>query len=132
MSLSDPLADALTMIRNASRVKKERVDLRASKMMTEILKILRQEKFIYDYRLIEDKKQGILRVYLKKESEPLRRITRIMRVSRPGLRIYAKKDTMPTVLSGLGVCVVSTPEGVMTGDQAKKRSVGGEVLMKIW
>ena len=132
MSLSDPLADALTTIRNASRVKKERVDLRASKMMTEILKILRQEKFIYDYRLIEDKKQGILRVYLKKEAEPLRRITRIMRVSRPGLRIYAKKNTMPTVLSGLGVCVVSTPEGIMTGDQAKKRSVGGEVLMKIW
>lgn len=132
MSLSDPLADALTMIRNASRAKKERVDLRASKMTTEILKILRQEKFIYDYRLIEDKKQGILRVYLKKESEPLRRITRIMRVSRPGLRIYAKKDTMPVVLSGLGVCVVSTPEGIMTGEQAKRRSVGGEVLMKIW
>ena len=132
MSLSDPLADALTMIRNATRAKKERVDLRASKLTTEILKILRQEKFIYDYRLIEDKKQGILRVYLKKEAEPLRRITRIVRVSRPGLRIYAKKNTMPTVLSGLGVCVVSTPEGVMTGDQAKKRSVGGEVLLKIW
>ena len=91
MSLSDPLADALTMIRNATRAKKERVDLRASKLTTEILKILRQEKFIYDYRLIEDKKQGILRVYLKKEAEPLRRITRIVRVSRPGLRIYAKR-----------------------------------------
>jgi len=132
MSLSDPIADALTAIRNAARVKKERVDLRASRLVTEVLKILRQAKFIYDYRLIEDKKQGILRVYLTKPNESLRRITKIMRVSRPGLRIYKKKNDIPDVLGGLGICVLSTPEGVLSGDDAKRRGVGGEVLLKIW
>lgn len=132
MALTDPIADALTTIRNANRIKRERVDLKASALMTEILKVLRQEKFIYDFRLIEDKKQGVLRVYLKKDSERIRKITRIVRVSRPGLRIYTKSDTIPTVLNGLGVCVLSTPQGILSGEQAKKRSVGGEVLLKIW
>jgi small subunit ribosomal protein S8 len=132
MSLSDPIGDALTCIRNASRARKERVDLKASNLTEEILKILRREKFIHDYRRIEDKKQGVLRVYLKKTGEPVRKITRIVRVSRPGLRIYTKKDMIPTVLSGLGICVLSTPEGVLSGEEAKKRSVGGEVLCKVW
>ena len=132
MSLTDPIADALTMIRNAARVNKEKVDLRASGLMAEILKILKQQRFIYDFRMIEDKKQGVLRVYLKKTGESLRRISKIQRVSRPGLRIYAKKDRIPVVLNGLGVCVVSTPEGVLTGEQAKRRNMGGEVLLKIW
>ena len=132
MALTDPISDALTSLRNASRVKKERVDLRASRVLTEILKILRQAKFIFDYRLIEDKKQGILRVYLTKPNESLRRITKIVRVSRPGLRIYKKKDGIPNVLNGLGVCVLSTPEGVLSGEEAKRRGVGGEVLLKIW
>ena len=132
MALSDPIADALTAIRNANKAKKERVDLRASFLLTEILKILRQEKFIYDYRLIEDKKQGILRVYLRKASAPLRRISSLVRVSRPGLRVYAKTSAIPTVLNGLGISILSTPEGVLSGDEAKKRSVGGEVLMKVW
>ena len=102
-------------------------------MVTSILKILRQEKFIFDYRLIEDKKQGILRVYLSKENElPARRINRIVRVSKPGLRIYTKKDSIPTVLNGLGVCIVSTPEGLLSGEQAKRRGVGGEVICKVW
>ena len=132
MSLNDPIGDALTCIRNAARAHKERVDLKASKLTEEILKILRRERFIHDYRRIEDKKQGLLRVYLKKAGEPLRKISKIIRVSRPGLRIYAKKDTIPTVLSGLGLCVLSTPAGVLSGDEAKKRSVGGEVLCKVW
>ena len=132
MSLSDPIGDALTSIRNASRARKERVDLKASGLTEEILKILRRERFIFDYRRIDDKKQGILRVYLKKTGEPMRKISRIIRVSRPGLRIYAKKDTIPTVLSGLGLCVLSTPAGVPSGEEAKKRSVGGEVLCKVW
>ena len=132
MSLSDPIADALTAIRNANKAKKERVDLRASHLLTEILKILRQEKFIYDTRLIEDKKQGILRVYLRKTGAPLRRISSLVRVSRPGLRVYAKKDGIPTVLNGLGVSILSTPEGVLSGADAKKRSIGGEVLLKVW
>ena len=132
MSLSDPIGDALTCIRNASRARKERVDLKASNLTEQILKILRREKFISDYRRIDDKKQGVIRVYLKKAGEPVRKITRIMRVSRPGLRIYTKKDSIPTVLSGLGICVLSTPEGVLSGEEAKKRSVGGEVLCKVW
>ncbi len=132
MSLNDPIGDALTCIRNASRAHKERVDLKASKLIEAILTVLRRERFIYDFRRIEDKKQGILRVYLKKTGEPTRKISKLVRVSRPGLRIYAKKDMIPTVLSGLGVCVLSTPAGVITGEEAKKRSVGGEVLCKVW
>ena len=132
MALCDPIGDALTCIRNANRVKKERVDLRGSKLMEQILKILKGERFIYDYRRIEDKKQGVLRVYLKKSNEPVRKFTKIQRVSRPGLRIYAKKDAIPTVLSGLGICVLSTPAGVLSGEQAKHRSMGGEVLLKVW
>ena len=132
MSLSDPLADALTSIRNANRIRRERVDLKASSLLHDVLKVLRQEKFIYDYRLIHDKKQGVLRVYLKKADEPVRKITKIIRVSRPGLRRYTKKAGIPVVLNGLGICVLSTPQGVLSGEQAKKRSVGGEVLLKIW
>ncbi|MGH7198494.1 MAG: 30S ribosomal protein S8 [Candidatus Omnitrophota bacterium] len=132
MSLSDPIGDALTMIRNANKAKKERVDIRASQLTTEILKVLRQERYIFDYRLIEDKKQGLLRVYLRKENENVRKISRIMRVSRPGLRIYTKKSEIPIVLNGLGICILSTPQGVLTGDTAKKRGVGGEVLAKVW
>ena len=132
MALTDPIADGLTVIRNGNRVQKERVDVKSSFLMTEILKILRQEKYIYDYRLIEDKKQGILRVYLRKASEPLRTIAKVMRVSKPGLRIYAKKDKIPTVLNGLGICILSTPQGIMTGEEAKRRGIGGEVLAKVW
>ena len=132
MSLSDPIGDALTTIRNANRAKKERVDLKGSKLLEEIIKILRRERFVFDYRRIEDKTQGVLRVYLKKSNEPIRKFSKIVRVSRPGLRIYAKKDTIPTVLSGLGVCVLSTPAGVLSGEEAKKKSVGGEVLLKVW
>ena len=132
MSLSDPLSDALTMIRNANRAKKERVDVRASRLTEDVLKILKREKFIHDYRAIEDKKQGILRVYLSKSTEPTRRMTRIVRVSRPGLRVYAKRDAIPTVLNGLGICILSTPQGVLDGEAAKKHGVGGEVLCKVW
>ncbi len=132
MSITDPIADGLTMIRNATKARKERVDLRASFLMAEVLKILRREKFIYDFRLIEDKKQGLLRVYLKKADEPVRRMTRIMKISKPGLRIYTKNNRIPTVLNGLGICILSTPQGVMTGDDAKRKGVGGEVLAKVW
>lgn len=132
MAITDPIADALTSIRNANRIKRERVDVRASLITAEILKILRREKFIFDYRLIEDKKQGILRVYLSKANEPTRRIVKIMRASKPGLRLYTKKDQIPTVLNGFGICILSTPQGVMTGEDAKKRGVGGELLCKVW
>lgn len=132
MSLSDSIGDALTCIRNANRVKKERVDIKASKMMTEVLKVLRSERYIHDFRSIDDKKQGILRIYLKKTNEPTRKINRVMRVSRPGLRVYTQVNEIPTVLNGLGICIISTPQGVMSGEQAKKKNVGGEVLAKVW
>ncbi|MCG3176424.1 MAG: 30S ribosomal protein S8 [Candidatus Omnitrophica bacterium] len=132
MAISDPIADALTVIRNANRINRERVDIKASKLLTEILRVLRQERFIHDYRFIDDKKQGVLRVYLKKINEPTRKINRIQRVSRPGLRVYRKTNEIPVVLNGLGVCVLSTSQGILTGEQAKKRLVGGEVLLKVW
>jgi small subunit ribosomal protein S8 len=132
MAVTDPIADGLTALRNANRVHQERVDLKASYVMTEVVKILRQEKFVHDYRLIEDKKQGVLRVYLKNPNERLRKITKIVRVSKPGLRIYTKKTGIPTVLNGYGVCILSTPQGILSGEDAKKRGVGGEVLAKIW
>jgi len=132
MSLSDSIGDALTCIRNANRVKKERVDIKASKILAEVLKVLRQQRFIYDFRLIDDKKQGILRIYLRKTNESLRKINRIVRVSRPGLRIYTQKSEIPTVLNGLGICILSTPQGILSGDDAKKRNVGGEVIAKVW
>lgn len=122
----------MTVIRNANRVKKDRADIKASRLLGEILKVLKNEKFIYDFRLIEDKKQGVLRVYLRKGSEPARRITRLQRVSRPGLRIYKQKDTIPNVLNGLGICILSTPQGILTGQEAKRRGVGGELLVKVW
>ncbi len=132
MSLQDSVSDGLTVIRNATRSKKERVDIKCSKLMSEILKILKRERFIYDYRLIEDKKQGVLRVYLKKEAEPVRKISQIMKISKPGLRIYAPKNRIPRVLNGLGICILSTSQGILTGDDAKRRGVGGEVLAKVW
>lgn len=133
MSLSDPISDAMTVIRNANRVKKDRADIKASHLLGEILKVLKSERFIYDFRLIEDKKQGVLRVYLRKgTAEPARRITRLQRVSRPGLRIYKQKDSIPNVLNGLGICILSTPQGILTGQEAKRRGVGGELLVKVW
>ena len=132
MAITDPIADGLTVIRNANRTHKVKVELKASSLMMDILKILRQEKYIYDYRRIEDNKQGLLRVYLKKANERTRKIRKIVRISKPGLRVYTKKEHIPTVLNGLGICVLSTPEGVLTGEEAKNRGVGGEVLLKVW
>ena len=131
MSLSDSIGDALTCIRNANRVKKERVDIKASKALVEILKVLRQEHFIHDYRLIDDKKQGILRVYLRKMNESMRKINKIVRISRPGLRRYTQKSEIPVVLNGLGICILSTPQGILSGEEARKNNVGGEVIAKV-
>lgn len=132
MAITDPVADGLTILRNANHAKKDKAEIKASKLLADILKILKEEKFIYDFRRIEDNKQGLLRVYLKKTNERMRKITKIMRVSKPGLRVYAQKDSIPTVLNGFGICILSTPQGVLTGEQAKMRGVGGEVLLKVW
>jgi len=132
MSMTDPIADMLTRIRNANQALLERVDMPASRFKVEIAKVLKAEGFIRTYRMLDDNKQGILRVYLRFGPGHERIIRGIRRVSRPGLRVYRKAPKLPRVLSGLGVAIVSTSQGVMTGKSARERSLGGEVLCYIW
>ena len=132
MSMTDPIADMLTRIRNANQALLERVNIPASRHKVEIAKVLKAEGFIRTYRMLDDTKQGVLRVYLRFGPGHERIIRGIRRVSRPGLRVYRKAPNLPRVMSGLGVAIVSTPQGVMTGKSARKRSLGGEVLCYIW
>ena len=132
MAVTDPIADALTIIRNASKAKKEAAKLRNSKLLEEILKILKKESFISNYKLIKDSKQGILRVYFSYEKNGTPAIAGIKRISKPGLRIYKKFDELPKVYGGLGVAVISTSKGLMTDGQAREGKVGGEVLCYVW
>lgn len=131
MSVTDPVADLLTRIRNACRAKHRRLDVPASKMKSSIVKILLDQKYISSYAVLTDGKQGILRINLKyKDGQPV--IRGIRRVSRPGLRTYRGKDALPRVLGGMGIVIVTTSKGVMTGSQAKKENIGGEVLAYVW
>jgi small subunit ribosomal protein S8 len=130
--MTDPIADMLTRIRNANQALLEKVDIPASRHKVEIARVLKAEGFIRAYKLIDDNKQGILRVYLKFGPGNERIIQGLRRVSRPGLRVYRKAAQIPNVMSGLGVAIVSTPEGVMTGTAARQRSLGGEVLCYVW
>lgn len=132
MSLSDPIANMLTVIRNGIMSKKIKVDVPFSNLSQEILNILKRERYIKDFKLIEDKKQGILRVYLKytKTGEPV--IKGIKRISRPGLRTYTDKDNLPNVLGGIGMAILTTSRGVVTNVQAKEMQTGGEVLCYVW
>ena len=132
MAMTDPIADMLTRIRNANQALLEKVDMPASRFKVEIAKTLKAEGFIRAYKLIDDNKQGVLRVYLKFGPGNERVILGLRRVSRPGLRVYRKAAQIPRVLSGLGVAIVSTSQGVMTGKQARQRSLGGEVLCTVW
>ncbi|HEX9748697.1 MAG TPA: 30S ribosomal protein S8 [Methylomirabilota bacterium] len=128
---SDPIADFLTRIRNASRAEHEKVDIPSSKLKLRMAEILKDEGFIKNFRIIEDNKQGTLRVYLKYVgSEKI--ISGIVRVSRPGRRIYVTKDKIPTILGGMGVAILSTSAGVMTDRQVRKQHLGGEVLAYVW
>ncbi len=128
---SDPIADFLTRIRNASRAEHEKVDIPSSKLKLRMAEILKDEGFIKNFRVIEDNKQGMLRVYLKYAgSEKI--ISGIVRVSRPGRRIYVTKDKIPTILGGMGVAILSTSAGVMTDRQVRKQHLGGEVLAYVW
>jgi len=131
MSLTDPIADMLTRIRNAVRVFKPRVDVRGSKMCAGIARVLKEEGFIEDFRVIEDNKQGIVRLYLKYGplGEPI--INNIKRESRPGLRLYKPVGELPRVLNGLGIAVVSTSQGIMSDRQCRKANVGGELLATV-
>ncbi|MBO8157481.1 MAG: 30S ribosomal protein S8 [Bacillaceae bacterium] len=132
MTMTDPIADMLTRIRNANMVRHEKLEVPASKLKKEIAEILKREGFIRDYEYIEDSKQGILRIFLKYGPNNERVITGLKRISKPGLRVYAKADELPRVLNGLGIAVVSTSKGVLTDKEARQQAVGGEVLAYIW
>lgn len=131
MSLSDPIADYLARIRNAISAKHEKVDIPASRLKLEITKILKEEGFIQNFKVQEDNKQGVIRIFLKyTEGTPV--ITGLKQVSKPGRRMYATKDAVPKVIGGLGVSIVSTSKGIMTGEQSRKNGIGGEILCEVW
>lgn len=132
MAMTDPIADMLTRIRNANQALLEKVDIPSSRLKVEIAKTLKAEGFIRAFKLIDDNKQGVLRVYLKFGPGNERVILGLRRVSRPGLRVYRKSRQIPSVISGVGVSIVSTPRGLMSGKQARERSLGGEVLFYVW
>lgn len=132
MSLTDPIANMLTIVRNGTTSSKIKVDVPFSKLSQEILNILKREKFIKDFKFIDDKKQGILRVYLKYTKTGASAIKGLKRISRPGLRNYVKKDRIPSVFQGLGIAILSTSRGVVTDVQAKEMQAGGEILCHVW
>ncbi|MGL5973243.1 MAG: 30S ribosomal protein S8 [Oscillospiraceae bacterium] len=132
MNITDTIADLLTRIRNASSAKHDTVDIPASNMKKAIVEILVQEGFVKSYQVIEDNKQGIIRVTLKYNENREQVIKGLRRVSKPGLRIYTNCENMPKVMKGLGVAVISTSKGIMTDKQARKDKVGGEVLAFVW
>lgn len=132
MQITDPIADLLTRIRNASSSKHETVDVPASNIKKSIVDILNNEGYIKGYQVIEDGKQGVIRITLKYGSNNEKVISGLKRVSKPGLRFYAGADEMPKVLKGLGIAIVSTSKGIMTDKEARKQNVGGEVLAFVW
>ncbi len=132
MSLTDPIANMLTVIRNGIMSKKIKVDVPFSKISQEILGILKREKFIKDFKFMENEQQGLLRVYIKYTKSGPAAIKGIKRISRPGLRRYVKRDRLPRVLGGLGIAVLSTSRGIVTDLQAREMQTGGEVLCYVW
>ena len=132
MQISDVIADMLTRIRNANSAKHESVDVPASNMKKAIADILKEEGYIANYQIVEDGKQGIIRITLKYGRGKQRVIQGLRRVSKPGLRIYSNCEDMPKVMNGLGIAIVSTSKGIMTDKQARKENVGGEVLAFVW
>jgi small subunit ribosomal protein S8 len=132
MVMTDPIADMLTRIRNANMVGHEQVELPASNMKRSIANILKEEGFIRDAEFIPDNKQGILRIFLKYGPNNERVITGLKRISKPGLRVYAKHNEIPRVLGGLGIAILSTSQGVMTDKQARRSGIGGEVICYVW
>jgi len=132
MSMTDPIADMLTRVRNANSAFKETVSMPSSRKIVEIARILKEEGYISGYRVIESEPQDTLEITLKYGARKERTITGLRRISKPGLRVYAKKDELPRVLGGLGVAVISTSSGVMADRDARKAGVGGEVIAYIW
>ena len=132
MTMTDPIADMLTRIRNANVVKHETVDVPASNMKKELARILLEEGFIRGYDVIEDGKQGIIRIQLKYGQTGERVIQGIKRISKPGMRVYTNAYEIPKVLNGLGISIISTSKGILTDKQARKENVGGEVICYVW
>ncbi|MDI3328221.1 MAG: 30S ribosomal protein S8 [Alicyclobacillaceae bacterium] len=132
MVMTDPIADMLTRIRNANLVGHEKVEIPASNVKRAIANILKEEGFIRDAEFIPDNKQGIIRVFLKYGPNNERVITGLKRISKPGRRVYAKKDEVPRVLGGLGIAILSTSKGIMTDKEARRNGVGGEVICYVW
>ncbi|MDD2518305.1 MAG: 30S ribosomal protein S8 [Bacilli bacterium] len=132
MVVNDPIADMLTRIRNANQMRYKEVEVPASKIKLEIARILKEEGFISDYQIKENNIQNIIVLNLKYGQNKERVITGLKRISKPGLRVYAKSTDLPKVLSGLGIAIISTSSGVVTDKQAREKSLGGEVLAYIW
>ena len=132
MAMTDPIADMITRIRNGVRAKLNRVDVPSSKLKVEIVRILKDEGFVTGYKVLEDKKQNTIRIVLRYGPGMERVITDLQRVSRPGCRIYCGKDEIPKVYGGLGINILSTSRGVMTGRRAAREGVGGEILFNVW
>ena len=131
MSLSDPIADMLTRIRNGSRVNKPQVEIKASKVCEGVARVLKEEGYITDYDRIDDTKQGLLRIFLKYSNEGVPAISELKRSSKPGRRVYSSMDDMPEVLGGLGIVIVSTSKGVMSDRNCRKENVGGEMICTV-
>ncbi|MEK4231124.1 30S ribosomal protein S8 [Solibacillus sp. FSL H8-0538] len=132
MTMTDPIADMLTRIRNANMVRHEKLEVPASNVKKEIAEILKREGFVRDVEYVEDNKQGIIRIFLKYGKENERVITGLKRISKPGLRVYAKTNEVPKVLNGLGIALVSTSQGLLTDKEARAKQVGGEILAYVW
>lgn len=132
MSMSDPVSDLLSRVRNAMQARQERVDVPASRLKERICGVLKQEGFIGDYKVVEDNKQNVLQISLKYLTNRKPVISGIRRVSKPSLRVYVKYGEIRPVRSGLGISLVSTSQGVMTGKQARASKLGGEVLCEVW
>ncbi|MBX6359705.1 30S ribosomal protein S8 [Pseudacidobacterium ailaaui] len=132
MSFTDPVADFLTRLRNAIHARHQKLDVPASKLKTEIARILKEEGYIANYKTSEENGRAVLRVYLKYGANNEAAIRDLTRVSRPGCRVYVGRDEIKRVQGGLGINILTTPRGVMTGKQARKEGVGGEILCEVW
>jgi small subunit ribosomal protein S8 len=132
MTMTDPIADMLTRLRNANKAYHEYVDIPSSRIKEEIAKILRGEGYVAKYEVHRDEAQGILRIYLKYGKGKKKTISGVRRISKPGRRVYVRKNDIPKVLGGLGIAILSTPRGLLTGDQARSAGVGGEVICYVW
>ena len=132
MSMTDPIADMLTRIRNALTASYNTVDIPSSRLKIDIAKVLKSEGFIKNYKIIDDQKQGIMRIFFKFDDNGASIIDGLKRMSKPGCRMYSKSDRIPTVLNGYGINILSTSKGIMTDKQAKKMGIGGEVICSVW